>query len=385
MDEDGLRHSRRVVELIKARIEAAGGTISFADYMNLALYAPGLGYYSAGAAKFGAAGDFVTAPEISALFSQCLARQCMQVLRALDGGGVLEFGAGTGAMACDLLRELEAQQCLPDYYCIIELSAELRARQRAQFERRAPHLLGLVTWIDELPESGMKGVILANEVLDAMAVHRLRWHESGVCEMGVAWRDDCLCWHEMKLENPHCIEAVNALESVLPQRLPNGYETEINLGMIAWLQSVSDVLQEGAALIIDYGFPRQEYYHPQRNDGTLRCHYRHRAHADPFLYPGLQDITAHVDMTAVAEAAHQAGLTVAGYTSQAYFLLANGLMEIADSIGATATRQQVDIARQIKTLTLPGEMGELFKVMALTRGIDEPLAGFAMRDERFRL
>ncbi|RJQ45627.1 MAG: SAM-dependent methyltransferase [Gammaproteobacteria bacterium] len=376
-DAESLEVSRRLVELIRSEIAGCGGQISFARYMELALYAPGLGYYSAGARKFGASGDFVTAPEISPLFARCVARQCAQVLRELGGGDMLEAGAGSGALACDALQELERMDCLPRHYFILELSAELRARQRALIEQRVPHLAPRVQWLDALPPAGFRGVMFANELLDAMPVHRFRIEESGASELYVTWQDTGFAWRAAKPGSAELEQRIAALD------LAPGFAGEISLSARAWIKSVAELLEAGLILLVDYGFPRRELYHPQRSQGTLLCHYRHRAHGDPFLYPGLQDITAHVDFTAVAGAAHEAGMRVAGYATQANFLLSCGLAEMAADTVDTRTR--VLAAQQVRRLTLPDEMGEVFKAIALTRGLDAPLLGFAFKDDRARL
>ncbi len=377
---EALAHSERLAAQIREVIAAAGGRLGFDRFMELALYAPGLGYYSAGSRKFGEDGDFVTAPELSSLFSRCLARQCHEILSGLKGGDILEFGAGSGVMAADILAELEQLQCLPERYFILELSAELRARQQETIGQQVSHLVERVVWLDNLPPVGFRGVVLANEVLDAMPVHRFRIQAGKPRELYVVLEGDGFALSE---EEPG--EELAAALARLPQlEFADGYESEINLRAEDWVHSLGDFLEQGVVLLIDYGFPRREYYHPQRSRGTLMCHYRHRAHDNALLLPGLQDITAHVDFTAVAEAALEAGLSVRGYTSQANFLLANGLTELLNEAQGDV-RQQLSQAAQVKRLTMPGEMGELFKVMALTRGWDRPLQGFALRDERGRL
>jgi SAM-dependent MidA family methyltransferase len=374
-------HSERLQAVIRDEIEAAGGHIGFDRFMELALYAPGLGYYSAGSHKFGEAGDFVTAPEISSLFSRCLAQQCAEVLRGTEGGDILEFGAGSGVMAADVLVELERLDCLPDHYFILELSADLRERQQQTIAEKAPQLSERVVWLDALPESGLRGVVLANEVLDAMPVHRFIIQNGEPHELSVVWNGQ-----QFALESGAPDAALYTRLKQLQQdyALSDGYSSELNLHAEEWVQSVGRVLQQGVVLLIDYGFPQREFYHPQRNRGTLMCHYRHRAHDDALRLVGLQDITAHVDYTAVAEAALQAGLAVRGYTNQANFLIASGLMELL-SEESGGVQEQLSLAAQVKRLTMPGEMGELFKVMALTKGWEGGLRGFSLRDERAKL
>lgn len=373
-------HSERLQALIRDEIEHAGGRIGFDRFMELALYAPGLGYYSAGSYKFGEAGDFVTAPELSALFSRCLAGQCAEVLRGI-GGDILEFGAGSGVMAADVLAELERLEVLPEHYYILELSAELRQRQQQSLAQRVPHLADRAVWLDALPEGGFRGVVLANEVLDAMPVHRFVIAHGEPRELCVVWNGQRFVLDEAA-PDAALFDRLRHLQR--EYGLHDGYRSEINLRAGEWVHSLGGFLQQGVALLIDYGFPQREFYHPQRDEGTLMCHYRHRAHDDALILLGLQDITAHVDFTAVAEAALAAGLSVRGYTSQANFLLANGLTELlAQTEGDT--REQLALSAQVKRLTMPGEMGEMFKVMALARGWEGPLRGFALRDERARL
>ena len=385
-DPDALQHSARLQAMIHDEIAAAGGAISFARFMALALYAPGLGYYSAGAHKLGAAGDFVTAPELSPLFGQCLARQCREVLQRLGGGDILEFGAGSGALAAEVLLTLEALDCLPRTYAILDLSADLRARQRETLSARAPHLLSRVKWLDQLPETGFRGVVLANEVLDAMPVHLLRYAGAGFEELRVICEGEGLGWRGEPIRDGTLAAHAQALEKELGDGVfCPGYTTEINLAAEGWVNGVASFLEAGLCLIIDYGFPRREYYHPDRRDGTLMCHYRHHAHDDPLALVGLQDITAHVDFTAVAEQALAAGLEVAGYTSQAHFLLGCGLGALLAGADPSDTRRYLTLTQQVKKLTLPQEMGELFKVLALRRGLEGPLMGFSIQDRRSAL
>jgi len=356
----------------------AHGPMPFADYMQRALYAPGLGYYSAGSQKFGKTGDFVTAPEISSLFSQCVARQCEQVLSDIEGGDILELGAGSGVMALVILQELAQRQQLPQHYYILELSADLRDRQRRLFQEKAPELASRVVWLDNLPKDKFRGIIVGNEVMDAMPVHKFVYND-GLQEYYVAAEDDKLTWHLGEPSVPALKQTIDDLEI----NLPNGYETEINLLLKPWLSSLSDILAQGMILLIDYGFPRREYYHPDRNMGTLMCHYRHYAHTDPFLYPGIQDITAHVDFTAVASIAVENGLSVSGYTHQAGFLLACGIDSMLPDIADVESHYNV--AQQVKQLTLPHEMGELFKAIALTRNYHGDLLGFSLMNQLERL
>ena len=377
-----LQLSAELSTVIRKEISAAGGSIPFSRYMELCLYAPGLGYYSAGQRKFGAGGDFVTAPEISPLFGRCLASTCRTVLESLHGGELLEFGAGSGQLAIDLLGELERMACLPGRYLILERSAELRQRQQQALQRELPQLFDRVVWIDTLPQAGFRGVMLANEVLDAMAVERFQWDGKAAGLFHVRCEGNSFQWELQQQQN----ETTVAVESLASScQLQPGYISELNTALPAWLQSVAATLQEGVMLLIDYGYPRHEYYHPQHSSGTLMCHYRQRAHDDPFLWPGLQDITAHVDFTAVAEAALEANLEVSGYTTQAFFLLDCGLDDLLQQAGPTESMSYMKLAQQAKTLILPGEMGERFKCIALTRGMTTSVPGFRLQDYRNRL
>jgi len=392
--DEAKQHSALLIELIKAEIAAQNGSISFAQYMALALHAPGLGYYSAGSSKFGDAGDFVTAPEISSLFSQCIARQCQQVIVDIDHAEILEVGAGSGVMGCDILLELERLECLPEKYSILEISADLRERQQKLFEQCIPHLLNRVQWLDQLPAKGFSGVVLANELLDAMPVHRFNIEQQSVSELHIKISDsgDAFEWCQSELSDPRLSARLEAIRGLLPEESQQqGYVSEINLAAEDWLRSIAQMMQQGLLLIIDYGFPVHEFYHPQRDEGTLMCHYRHRAHDDALILAGLQDITAHVDFTALAEAAHDSGMSVSGYTNQAQFLLATGITGVMAGLNEEDDLQrQIEIAQQIKKLTLPHEMGELFKVLALTKNLEQilvekPLLGFSLQDLRRKL
>jgi SAM-dependent MidA family methyltransferase len=366
-------HSDRVAEHIRGEIAASGGWISFARYMELALYAPGLGYYSAGSRKLGKAGDFVTAPEISPLYGQTLARQVKQVL---DAGfdEVLEVGAGSGALAATLLEELERSGGAPRNYLILELSADLRERSRDTLASRVPHLLERVAWLNRLPPA-FSGVVLGNEVLDAMPVHVVRTQGGRVEEGGVGVRSDRLDW-SWRLASGGPLDAARAL------KLPEGFRTEIQLAARGFMRSLAGVLEKGAALFVDYGFPEKEFYHPQRKDGTLMCHYRHHAHADPFFLPGLQDITSHVDFSAIAASARSGGLELLGYTGQAQFLVNCGITEVMSRTPPEDGAKFLPLANQANRLMSPAEMGELFKVIALGREFAAPLLGFREGDRR---
>lgn len=377
---DAKQHSQRLQAFITDRIREKGGWLSFAEYMTDVLYAPELGYYAAGARKFGAAGDFVTAPELTALFGQALASQVAQLLHH-SAPNMLEVGAGSGRLAADLLLALEAMDALPTQYAILDLSADLRARQRETIAQAAPHLLSRVIWLDRLPEH-FSGVVLANELLDAMPAHIVVWEESGVAERGVIVdADGRFAWETRPAKGA----LLAAAEEIREQcQLPPGFESEISLAVRAWSAEWGHRLEKGAVLLLDYGFPRREFYHAQRGRGTLMCHYRHHAHPDPFYLPGLQDVTVHVDFTSVIAAAHGQGLDLLGYTSQGQFLLNCGILDRLGAIPAAST-DYIRATGAVNTLIMPHEMGELFKVIALGQGIDETLIGFARGDQSHRL
>ena len=376
-DADAAASSARLAAHITDEIAGAGGWISFSRYMDLALYAPGLGYYSGGARKFGGAGDFVTAPELSPLFAQALAAQVTQVMAA-SAPRILEAGAGSGALAAELLLELERRGALPERYDILELSGELRARQQDSIAKGAPHLAERVGWLDTLPET-FSGAVIANELLDALPVNLVAWREDGLFERGVGLQNDTFAWRERPAAGT-LLAVSQGLTFVQPP-----YVSEINLAARAWIAEWGRTLQRGALLLIDYGFPQREYYHPQRAEGTLMCHYRHHAHGDPFWLPGLNDITAHVDFTAMAETGHESGMNVLGYTSQAQFLLNCGLAQLLEARQADGAAAYAALASSAQKLISPAEMGELFKVLALGRKIDEPLLGFVSGDRTHAL
>jgi SAM-dependent MidA family methyltransferase len=374
-DEAGRTRQHALKGLIQRKIDAAGGAIPFERYMHYALYAPGLGYYNAAQPKFGPAGDYVTAPTLSPLFARCLAQQLAEVLPALTPADVLEAGGGDGTLAAELLLALESLGALPARYLILELSSFLRARQQETLTRRAPHLAERVVWLDALP-TRLRGVVLGNEVLDAMPVARFRTTTDTVFEQGVTVRDGR--FHACDIPARAAVRERAAVLALAPD-----YLSEVGLQAEAWVRSIGEMLDTGLALLVDYGFARAEFYHPQRHRGTLMCHYRHRAHDDPFVLLGLQDITAHVEFTAIAEAASEIGLDVRGYTSQAAFLIGCGLGELL--MEPANARMQIERAHVVNQLTAPQEMGELFKVIAFSRNIDAPLRGFAVQDRRDRL
>lgn len=382
---NALAHSAALAELIREEIER-DGPVSFARFMERALYEPGYGYYMNALRKFGEDGDFITAPEIAPLFSHCLARQCAEVIGELGRADVLEFGAGSGAMAVEVLQALAEHDALPGHYCIVELSGPLCERQREAAERLPAELRGRLRWLDSLEGVEIGGVVLANEVLDAMPVERFVVRGGRVMALAVGW--DAGAGGFTEIERPASAPlagAVAGIQHALGRSLPEGYCSEANLRLPAWWNTVSGCLREGVAIAVDYGYPRHEYYLPEREMGTLMCHYRQRAHDDPYRWAGLQDITAHVDFSAVAEAAAAAGFDVAGYTGQAEFLIDCGLESwLGDP--AVDTVEQLRRARQAKTLLLPGEMGERFKAIALAKRYNRPLLGFSgAHDRRHRL
>ena len=384
--DEAILHSQQLSKQIRIAL-ARHKTMTFAQYMQKTLYTPNLGYYTNGLTKIGAQGDFITAPEISPIFSRCLAKQAQQVLQILEEANIIEFGAGRGIMARDILLELQTLNQPIKRYCIIELSAELQQRQKETLQTGLPpELFQKVTWLNQLPSTPISAVIFANEVLDAMPFERLRIEPQHTLRGHVRYNEqkEKFEWDYQPITNAHLQQFANRLIQHIGEVSELGYHTEINLHIKPWLESLNNILSQGAVILIDYGYPREEYYQSARVMGTLRCHYQHRAHQNPFFYPGLQDITAHVDFTAVAEAGFESGFKVSGYTTQANFLMGSGLLEMSSDSDASVT-EQLKIAQQIKTLTLPNEMGENFKVIALTKQCDLSLIGFSVRDLRHQL
>ncbi len=367
-DADAREHSARAAEHIRAAIESAGGAIPFSEYMRLALYAPGLGYYRAGTEKFGAAGDFVTAPEVSPLFGAVVGRQIAEVLTAADGDTVLELGAGSGRLALDVLRALAAQNQLPENYLILEVSGELATRQRKLLAGE-PALAERVRWLDRLPQTPIRGAILANEVADALPVECFTYRDDCIARRGVRMEGNDFTWCE--LPAPDWLE-LRGTTLAARYDWPENYTSEACPELGGWIAALAGALDRGALLLFDYGLPEREYYHPQRGMGTLICHYRHRAHENPFLWPGLNDISAWVDFSALAQAGATAGLEPAGFSTQANFLLGGGIGDALER--ARDERERLRIAGEIKRLVLPSEMGEAFKAIALTRGCAPPSA-----------
>ena len=373
---EALAQSGQLVDRLRSLIEAQGGWISFATYMAEALYTPGLGYYSGGAHKFGPGGDFITAPELTPLFGQALASQVQQIM-GLSAPHVIEAGAGTGLLAADLLLELELRGALPESYAILEVSGELRERQFDTIARKVPHLAARVSWLDGLPEH-FSGALVANEVLDVMPVHLIAWRPEGIFERGVALGDaGQFVWADRPVSGK-VADAAAALDRPLPSE--GEYVSELNLAGLAWIAEWAERLEKGAMLLVDYGYPRAEYYLDSRSTGTLLCYFRHHAHGDPFLWPGLNDITAFVDFTAAAEAGFAAGLDILGYTDQANLLFNCGVLACLARRAPEDSVDYIRAAKAVQRLTGPHEMGELFKVIAMGRGIEQPLIGFVRGD-----
>jgi SAM-dependent MidA family methyltransferase len=373
-------HSAALREHIIRRIRASAGCIDFETFMELALYAPGLGYYSAGSTKIGAAGDFTTAPEVSELFGRCVARQCAPILREMAGGSILELGAGTGSLAATVLRELAARDALPTHYDILEVSADLADRQRQRLSTLPEPLRARIRWLQQLPAIPVHGVILANEVLDALPCHRFVMRAATVEALGVtAAADGTLDWASRPAD-ASLTAAVHELNRTLPAPLVSGYCSELCTRVDPWVAGLAACLERGVLLLFDYGLPRAHYYQPDRRAGTLTCHFKHRAHFDPFVNLGVQDITAWVDFTRVALAGHACGLDVLGLCTQAAFLLGSGIDEFLGQAGDALA--QARLAGEARRLLLPGEMGEAFKLLALGRGIEAPLECFKFQDLR---
>ncbi|MCB1985649.1 MAG: SAM-dependent methyltransferase [Burkholderiales bacterium] len=387
--EVALAHSQKLQAVIRKAIESAGGWITFERYMDIALYQPGLGYYNGGATKLGGSGDFVTAPEISALYGRTLAKQVRQIAKHVAGrtgdADILEFGPGSGKLALDVLLELEQLACLPKHYYILEVSAELRERQQKLLTGKIPHLMPRLVWLEQLPEQ-FCGTILANEVLDAMPVHLVEWRGNELSERVVIWENDendgQFAWDNQPIENAALKSIAEKLSArINPDLDPDfSYVSEINLNARYFMHALARILRCGVTILVDYGFGCGEYYHPQRNQGTLMCHYRHHAHGDPFFLPGLQDITSHVDFSALTEVAEETDLELMGYTTQAHFLLNCGVTDILARLPAEDVQNYLPMANQLQKLVSPAEMGELFKVIAFGKQTTEPLIGFAGGD-----
>ena len=369
---------------LSAQIAQAGGALPFDRFMEAALYEPGLGYYVNGRRKFGESGDFVTAPEVSPLFSRCLARQIAECLANLGDGCVLEVGAGSGRMAADTLAELETLGALPERYLILELSPSLQQLQCETLDRDVPHLRSRVEWLSQLPADGIRGVLVGNELLDAMPVHRFRRSGDAWQELSVAVENGTFVDHWTELRGAGMERALAGIWPD-PGEVIDGYSSELNMRLAPWLRAVAESLTAGYVILIDYGYTQREYYHVERSQGTLICHFRQRAYADPYLLPGLADITANVDFSALAHAALAQGFELSGYTTQVHFLIDNGLEQMLAASDPSRVKQHIGLMQGVKKLTLPGEMGERFKVMAFAREASPVLSGFRSRDMRDRL
>ena len=383
-DSEAKFHSQKLSKYIKQIIDEKGGSIGFDEYMNLALYQPNLGYYNSSTQKFGTEGDFVTAPQISTIFSKCLASQCTQILEDFKNPIILEIGAGTGIMAKDLLLDLEKHNSLPEKYLILEISEDLKSRQQNLLKQSIPQYIDNIVWLDSLPKKKFNGLIIANEVLDALPVKRFKKESNLFKEVKVTsinnnfhWVDTLVC-DELKifLEN---------IERKLSKTFVEDYCSEINIGLKIWLDSLQSVMNKGVILLVDYGYSMSDYYHPSKFDGNLLCHYRHYAHNDPFFYPGLQDITASVDFTSVAEYAEEIGLNLNGYTNQTYFLFSCGLENLVPNMDLLDMRLQTEVSQELRTLIMPDEMGERFKFMALTKEYNRDLLGFSKMNQKNQL
>lgn len=389
-DNDAAVHSLKVKQCLLDKI-AVNNSISFTDYMETVLYAPGLGYYSAGSTKLGAEGDFITAPEISSLFSQSVAQAILPVLERIENCSILEVGAGSGKMAAAILAHLESLNTLPTYYYILELSADLRLRQQQYINDTIPGLAERVIWLDSIPDN-LNAVVLANELLDAMPVVRFRKEQQGISLEHVLNVDGefqrSYCQDKNATISPRVNERVEEIERE-GTKLEVGFVSEINFNAEDWLASIAEKLNSGIVLLIDYGYPQHEYYHAQRNAGTLNCFYRHRHHSNPFLYPGLQDITAHIDFTAIADSGIKSGLSLLGYTTQSHFLFGAGIAQLAEARTANFEDDnivaQIELANKVKKLTMPYEMGEIVKVIGFSKNCEISLEAFQFKDMRDHL
>ena len=383
---DEQAHSELLQTAIRNELERSQNWMGFDRYMELALYAPGLGYYSAGAHKFGVGGDFITAPEISPLFSHCVANQCAEVLRSLAGANILELGAGSGVMAAEVLLQLESLEQLPDRYYILEVSAELQQRQRLFLASKVPHLFSRVEWLSVLP-TGFCGIIVANEVLDALPVKRFCAVSGTIFELGVSVADQQFCW-QSHMMNEQTRIAVENIIADMGNGFADSYCSEVNMLLPGWMSALSESMHRGVMLFIDYGLPRKQYYGEARAQGTLNCFFKHQQHDNPFINVGIQDITAWVDFTALAQAGANAELELCGFATQANFLIGTGiesLLHAAMNRSDMTDTQRWKLSQQVQQLMLPDAMGETFKVIAFHKECDIDLSGFSVRDLRHLL
>ncbi len=383
-DPEARTQSEKLSVYIRDIIDRQEGAIGFDEYMDLVLYHPSLGYYSSDIQKFGAKGDFVTAPQISPFFSKCLASQCRQILGDFKEPSILEIGAGDGIMARDLLLNLEKHNSLPDKYYILEVSTDLKLRQKQLLKQSIPQYMESVIWLNSISEVNFEGLVLANEVLDALPVKRFKKESNSFKEEKVTFRKNNFCWIDADADH-ELIDNLTRLEKKLLTPFPNSYYSEININLKVWLNSIQSVIKKGVILLIDYGYSMSDYYHYEKSDGNLLCHYRHYVHNNPFFYPGLQDITTCVNFTAVAQYAEEIGLNISGYTNQTYFLFGCGLENLVPEMNLLDSKSQTKVSQELRTLTMPDEMGERFKFIALTKKYNKKLLGFSKMNQRSQL
>jgi len=388
-DQDALEHSGKVKQCLLDKI-AVTESIPFTEFMNTVLYEPGLGYYSAGSTKLGEEGDFITAPEISSLFSQSLAQAILPALESIENCSILEVGAGSGKMAVAILEHLRHLDILPTHYYILELSADLRLRQKSLIEEKIPELCDKIIWLDNFPDN-LNAIVIANELLDAMPVVRFKKELDDIAIEYVSEKDGEFHYNYSHDDNEiykRAKKRVQEIEEICGE-FEDGFISEINFNAEDWLASIEEKLTTGVIVLIDYGYPQHEYYHPQRNKGTLNCFYRHRHHSNPFLYPGLQDLTAHIDFTAIADSGVNNNLNLIGYTSQSSFLFGAGIAQLAEKRSAKFADDdivsQIEMANEVKKLTMPYEMGEIVKVIGFSKSCEITLEAFHFKDMRDHL
>ena len=384
VDRLALANCLDVTSLLREAVNEQGGRITFDQFMEIVMFSPGRGYYDSINHIFGDKGDFTTAPEISPLFGQCIARQVIQVMQRMGQTNILEFGAGSGILAQTILSELEKSAQLPEKYYIYDISPSLRKRQAARLKENLPHLADRLVWLESIPED-FDGIIIANEVLDAMPVHKVvfrrgRPHQ----ETYVSIRNGQLVLEDGPLSSLELKEEMDRILQKCPD-LEDGYRSEINLGLKSWIARISQALNRGMVLLIDYGFTRREYYQPANYQGNLMCYFQHQAHDDPLRYPGIQDVTCHVDFSLVAEAFQQQGLTVAGYTTQGFFLAGCGLESMYYELDTSDEEKYLQFTHGLEQLIMPNAMGEMFKVIGLTKGVGDKLIGFSAANEKDKL
>jgi len=375
VDRLALVNSMDVGLLLSEAIARQGGRISFDQYMEIAMFAPGRGYYDSVNRIFGDDGDFTTAPEMSSFFGRCIARQILQVMGEMGQTNILEFGAGSGILAQTILTELAKHDRLPQNYYIYDISPSLGKRQFDRLKANVPHLLEKIVWLNDIPKN-FSGIMIANEVLDAMPVHRVVFHRNLPHEEAyVTLKNGMLMLEDGPLSSTSLKNEMEKIMQACPE-IKDGYRSEVNLGLRSWIKRIGQTLEKGLVLLIDYGYTRREYYQPIHHQGNLMCYFQHKAHADPLLYPGMQDVTCHVDFTLVAEAFQEQGLKVAGYTNQSFFLAGCGLEDMYHELDTSDEQKYRDETSRLEKLIMPEAMGETFKVIGLTKGYDEKLIGF---------